>query len=81
MSIRRTGSAFAQCTNCAFDSGLITVEENLTVRIGPQLLEAKEDRVIATHFMAYAGAPLILPEKFKPKDEYFAYHREHVFSA
>jgi predicted restriction endonuclease len=64
----------------AFDRGLITVGPDVALCIGSELRKAEADPVIAAQFLAFAGAPLKVPEKFKPKDEYFAYHREHVFS-
>jgi hypothetical protein len=60
----------------AFDRCLITVDEKRSLCVGPELREAEADPVIAAHFMAYAGMPLTLPEKFEPKGEHFAYHRE-----
>jgi predicted restriction endonuclease len=63
----------------AFDRGLITVEETFALRVSSVLREFASDAVVAASFLAFAGALLQLPEKFRPKDEYCAHHREHVF--
>ncbi len=64
----------------AFDRGLITVDETFALRVGPELRDAQAHPIVAAQFLAFDGAALKFPEKFRPKDEYCAYHREHVFS-
>lgn len=57
----------------AFDSGLISFEDNLDIMISPQL---------QLHEMArpfFEEKNLTAPEKFGPDPVFLAYHREHCF--
>jgi hypothetical protein len=63
----------------AFDRGLITVDKHFTLRVSSVLRGFASHPVVAAFFLAFSGAPLQLPEKFRPRDEYCAHHREHVF--
>lgn len=62
----------------AFNAGIITVTEDMTVHV------SRKHAVNADHFfnaalLAYDGKPLVLPKKFRPLAEFLSYHRQHVF--
>ena len=63
----------------AFDRGLITVDSALKLRVSQRLEAHLPDDVIDKMFVAYQGIPIGLPEKFRPQEEFLAYHREAVF--
>ena len=62
----------------AFDAGLITVAEDMTVRVSGELVETA-DRFLEDSVVAYHMRPLRLPGKFLPDPSLLAYHREFVF--
>jgi putative restriction endonuclease len=76
----RNGLCLCAMHDRAFDRGLITVDEDFALRVGSELHRHASQPIVATHFLAFAGTRLQFPEKFRPSDEYCAYHREHVFS-
>jgi putative restriction endonuclease len=76
----RNGLCLCAMHDRAFDRGLITIDAPFALRVGSKLHDAASRSVVATHFLAFAGAPLHLPEKFRPNEDYCAYHREHVFA-
>ena len=62
----------------AFDSGLITINDDLTVRVSDNLLQ-KSNAFFTNSIDNYDGQPIRAPEKFSPDTKFLAYHREHVF--
>lgn len=62
----------------AFDQGLLTIDEDWTVKISSRLAGSR-DRFYAVSLDAFAGRPIALPEKFAPEPTFLAYHRENVF--
>lgn len=62
----------------AFDTGLITINDDMTVRV------SREHPASAGEFFTdaighYEGRPISLPEKFAPDRDLLAHHREHIF--
>lgn len=62
----------------AFDAGLLTINDDMTVRV------SHEHTVSAGEFYsaaiaAYDGRQIRPPEKFAPHQDFLAYHREYVF--
>ena len=62
----------------AFDTGLITINDDMTVRV------SREHPASAGSFFAdaigyYEGRPISLPEKFAPDKDLLAHHREYIF--
>jgi len=72
------GLALSMLHDKAFDIGMITVSEEMTVQVTKRDLTAK-DEFFEQSLMAFHGKPIYLPEKFEPHAEFLAYHREHVF--
>ena len=62
----------------AFDAGIITVNEDLTVRVSEITLMYR-DSFFSNTIRIYTNQPIHVPEKFSPDPEFLAYHREHVF--
>lgn len=74
----RNGLCLSMLHDKAFDAGIITVTEDMTVHV------SRKHAVNADHFfnaalLAYDGKPLVLPKKFRPLAEFLSYHRQHVF--
>ena len=62
----------------AFDAGLITIDDDLTVRVSRRHV-GRRDNFFTTVIELYDGQPIYLPEKFGPDQEFLAYHRERIF--
>lgn len=66
----------------AFDSGLITVDRELRVRVSGRLREARsidEDPAMRRALQEVEGLAIRVPCKFGPLPEYLDWHREHLF--
>ena len=74
----RNGLLLSALHDRAFDSGLITIAEDMTVRVGSGLAD-EGDSFFADAIGAYDGRPIKLAEKFQPEREFLDYHREEVF--
>ena len=74
----RNGLLLSALHDSAFDSGLITIAEDMTVRVGSGLAD-EGDRFFAEAIGAYDGRPIEPAEKFQPEREFLDYHREEVF--
>ncbi len=62
----------------AFDAGIITVAENMTVCVSQKIWQ-KGDSFFASALLTYDGQPIGMPEKFVSAAELLAYHRNAVF--
>ena len=62
----------------AFDRGLITIDDDMTVRVSTSRA-VTTDRFFSVSIGAYHGQRISLPEKFAPDGSFLAYHREHIF--
>ena len=74
----RNGLLLSALHDKAFDSGLITIADDMTVRVGSGLAN-ESDSFFAEAVGAYDGRPIELAEKFQPEREFLEYHREEVF--
>lgn len=72
----RNGLSLSALHDRAFDAGLLTINDDLTVRVSPAY---SEDEFFSTAIVAYHGKSIRLPEKFSPDPNFLAYHREHIF--
>jgi len=59
----------------AFDVGIITIAEDMTVRVS-RAHTSNADHFFKTALLAYDGKPIALPKKFRPQAEFLAYHRD-----
>lgn len=62
----------------AFDAGLITINDDLTVRISAAKV-VTDDQFYASSIERYDGQQIYLPKKFYPDPDFLAYHRGHIF--
>ena len=62
----------------AFDKGLLTIADDMTVRVSGRQAET-DDTYFLESFKRYEGCRISLPEKFSPDRNFLSYHREHVF--
>ena len=74
----RNGLALSALHDRAFDAGLITINEDLTIRIS-QNQETENDPFFAASIGRFAGQPIRHPRKFGVGEEFLAYHRENIF--
>jgi len=58
----------------AFDLGLITVTQEYQVLVSPKLKAKSADTFLAESLLQYDGKAISLPERFKPKSEFLAWH-------
>ena len=64
----------------AFDAGLITVADDLTVLVSEAMLSvAVDDPFLASTLAACQGESIRIPDKFPPNGDFLAYHRERIF--
>lgn len=74
----RNGLALSALHDKAFDIGLITINDDFTLRLSSKGFDAKDDFYVKS-VKAYEGKEIARPEKFSPHLEFLAFHREHVF--
>ncbi len=74
----RNGLALSALHDRAFDAGLITINEDMTVRVSDKH-SAMSDDFFSKAIEYYRGKPIHLPKKFGIGEEFLAFHREHVF--
>ena len=72
----RNGLLLSALHDRAFDAGLLTVADDMTVRVSPSY---RDDEFFSVAVFAYHGKPITLPERFTPDRDFLAYHRENVF--
>jgi putative restriction endonuclease len=75
------GLCLAKTQDTAFDAGLITLDEDFRLVLSGSLKDACTIQTIGENFLQYAGKPVTLPSRFRPKEEFLAYHRSSVFVA
>ena len=74
----RNGLLLSALHDKAFDSGLITIADDLTVRVSSQYTRSP-DPYFTQSIQHYHGHQIHLPEKFTPNPDFLAYHRDHIF--
>ncbi len=72
----RNGLAINALHDKAFDKHLITVTEELKIKISPKFYRAKELLSIKQNFIDYDNKSLIAPKKFYPDIEFLKMHNE-----
>jgi putative restriction endonuclease len=82
---RRADPTNGICLNrlfdCAFDRGLMTVDESLRVKISPRLRDAALRAELSCSIVEADGRPLRIPARFSPDLTALEFHREHVFQS
>ena len=74
----RNGLLLSALHDKAFDNGLLTIDDDMTVRVSSEHT-ASGDEFFSMSVETYNGRQIHLPEKFRPDQEFLAYHREHIF--
>lgn len=74
----RNGLCLSMLHDKAFDAGLITNAEDMTVCVSRKY-GGNDDPFYGTVLRNYDGQLIEIPEKFIPIAEFLAYHREVVF--
>ena len=74
----RNGLLLSALHDKAFDRGLITVEDDMTVRVSDQCTRS-DDPYFSDSIQHYHGRRINLPEKFAPNRDFLSHHREHIF--
>ena len=77
----RNGLCLSSLHDAAFDSGLITLDENHQVVLSKRLCRHFPEPTLEQNFVPFDGKPIRLPEKLaEPGAEFLRYHREEIFS-
>lgn len=74
----RNGLCLSSLHDAAFDLGIITIADDLTVIVSEKYSD-KEDKFFHSALQSYHGKPIYKPEKFAPTNEFLEYHRNNVF--
>ncbi|MAT65185.1 MAG: restriction endonuclease [Gammaproteobacteria bacterium] len=72
------GLALSMLHDKAFDIGLITINDDMTLRVS-DVEYPGEDSFYKIAIKYYENKPIALPEKFPPLKEFLYHHRQHVF--
>ncbi|MBQ0798607.1 MAG: HNH endonuclease [Porticoccaceae bacterium] len=76
----RNGLSLSMLHDKAFDVGIITINEDMTVRVSKNNYPSG-DEFYTKALLQYDGKPIFLPDKFPPNPAFLEYHREHIFEA
>ena len=74
----RNGLCLSAIHDRAFDTGLITITEDMKVRVSTKLRSA-DDPFFESSIMAFDGTTIELPEKFRPSELFLHHHRTIIF--
>ena len=75
----RNGLALSVLHDKAFDLGMITINEDMTVQVSKKEFRVSDEFVV-TALKSYDGKSIELPDKFRPDEEFLDYHRQNVFT-
>jgi predicted restriction endonuclease len=78
----RNGLCLSTLHDAAFDAGLITLDEELSVVLSKRLRSFFPQPALEQNFVPFAGQPIRLPEKLaEPDGEFLRFHREKIFQS
>lgn len=75
----RNGLALSILHDKAFDLGMITINDDMTVRVSQKKFRVR-NKFFVTALKDYDGKSIELPDKFQPHEDFLAYHRERIFT-
>ena len=79
----RNGLLLTALHEKAFDEGIFTLNDDLTVRISQNYTGINDSGINDSYFMesieGYEGLAIRLPQKFSPDRDLLSYHRPHIF--
>lgn len=80
----RTNPRNGLCLNAlhdkAFDQGLITLNDKYELVLSDRIKACEMDKETREWFIAYAGKPIELPDKFLPDKDFIHYHNDVIFA-
>ena len=74
----RNGLALSILHDKAFDLGMITINDDMTVRVSRKDFRVR-NKFFVTALRNYDGKSIELPDKFQPYEDFLAYHRKNIF--
>lgn len=81
----RTETQNGLCLNalhdCAFDRGLITLDDDCRLVLSPSVKDTMPQDVYEDLFVRYEGRQITLPVRGRPSPMFLSYHRENIFAA
>jgi putative restriction endonuclease len=75
----RNGLSLCAFHDRAFDKGLITVDESFQIVLSKKVQISNAPKLHKVGLLEIEGQKIKLPDKFRPEQICFAYHREKVF--
>ena len=76
----KNGLCLSALHDAAFDAGLITIDETLSVRISTKLKQYLPSASLERNFSRFEGAQIRLPEKVaEPDPAFLRYHHKNIF--
>ena len=79
----RTNPRNGLCLNAihdrAFDCGLITILPDLRVKVSPRVAKSGVDKAAEQFLCRFENAPISLPRRFTPDEDFLRYHNGRVF--
>jgi len=76
----RNGLCLSTLHDAAFDAGLITLDDKLSVVLSKRLRSFFPQPALEENFVSFEGKPIRLPEKLaEPDPDFLRFHREDVF--
>lgn len=76
----RNGVCLNNFHDKAFDKGLITITNDLKVKLSNTILRKRKDNNIQKYFIEYENQPINLPDRFSPSIEFLEYHHLNIFN-
>jgi len=74
------GLCLSSLHDAAFDAGLITLDEKLTVVLSKRLRSYFPQAALEQSFVPFEGKPIRLPNKLaEPSQDFLSYHRRDIF--
>jgi predicted restriction endonuclease len=78
----RNGLCLSTLHDAAFDAGLITLDDKLSVVLSKRLRSFFPQPALEQNFVPFAGQPIRLPDKLaEPDPEFLSFHRDVVFQS
>lgn len=74
----KNGLALSALHDRAFDLGIITISEEMTVKVS-KVEHAEDDYFFLSALKSFENKKIALPDKFAPADDFLDYHRENIF--
>ncbi len=76
----RNGLCLSTLHDAAFDAGLITLDDSLSVMLSKQLRRFFPQTALEQNFVQFESKPIRLPNKLaEPDAEFLRYHRQEIF--